>query len=325
MKKSILFFVPLFVLISAASASPQTDFVRWQQQLRLDAIGQTVPEETFDKAFAGLTEPLASVLKAYNNQPEFRMTLQDYLRRVVSKERIEQGRRLAEQHAQLFQAIEGDYGIPRHVLLAFWGSESHFGKNKGSYPVIHALATLAYGSKRKTFFRRELIEALKILAEDHIAVTELQGSWAGAMGHVQFIPSTYNAYAVDYNQDNRIDIWKSTADALASAAHLLASLGWRKDETWGEDVRLPESFKTAWLGREKHKWQTVAEWEKRGVKRKTENKKKQNQKQKAAIIIPDKQTDRAFMIYHNFNVILLWNRSDYFAVAIGMLAEQIQK
>ena len=309
--------------VAESPPPPVPPFMRWLEELREDARKHGISEQTLTHALDDIHAPLANILKSYNNQPEYTLTLATYLSRVVHPQRIARGKALAEQHAGLLRELETRFSVPGHVLLAFWGAESDFGSYQGRHAIIPALVSLAYGSRRRTFYRKELIESLKIIDSGSASVDTMKGSWAGAMGQVQFIPSTYNAYAVDYDRDGDKDIWGDVGDALASAANLLRQLGWRDNESWGREVVIPESFKRKWAGRQPDKWKSVREWHELGVRAKTTDT-EPPQNRRAAIILPERGSRRAFMIYANFNTILLWNRSDYFGIAIGMLADNLQ-
>jgi len=326
------FFSPADDSSDSFAPPPVPPFMRWLDEVRADARTHGIREATLTQALADIHAPNAAILKAYNNQPEYTLTLATYLKRVVDPQRIAEGKRLAKKHAPLLQALEERFSVPRHVLLAFWGAESDFGSYQGRHAIVPALISLAYGSRRQQFYRKQLIESLKIIDAGHASMEGMKGSWAGAMGQVQFIPSTYNAYAIDYDQDGDKDIWQDIGDALASAANLLRQLGWRDNESWGKEVILPDKFKKAWAGRQPDKWRTIEQWHKLGVRPKQPNGQTQDtttdtlpaSQQKAAIILPERKSRRAFMVYANFNTILLWNRSDYFGIAIGMLSDSFQ-
>ena len=209
----------------------EAQFANWLKGLRTEAIEAGISEATVEIALAGIT-PIERVIERDRNQPEFRLDFRTYLDRVASEERIEQGRRLLENHRELLADITARHGIPGSVLVAAWGIESNFGANLGGFPVIQALVTLAHDKRRSAMFRSEIIHALRILDQGHIALADMQGSWAGAMGQVQFMPSTFVDFASDGDGDGRKDIWKSTADALESAAGFMAT-AWQPGYIWG--------------------------------------------------------------------------------------------
>ena len=201
--------------------------------------------QLFDQAFAGITEPDPVVLKLAGNQPEFTSTTSDYLAKAVTPIRIETGQTKKADEAKLLAAIEQKYGVDRHILLGIWGMESNFGKDKGSMSVMRSLATLAYSGRRKKYAFEQLIAAFKILKRGVVTADNFKGSWAAAIGHTQFIPTSYISYAVDWTGDGVKDIWNSKEDALASTANYLAKAGWKADRPWGWEVTLPKDFNRA--------------------------------------------------------------------------------
>ena len=229
-------------LESPTSEGPQSvPFAQWLNDLRAEALEAGISEATVETALGEIT-PVERVIELDRNQPEVRLDFWTYLDRIASEERIERGRRLLAENRNLLDDIAGRYGIPAPMLVAVWGIESNFGSNLGGFSVINSLATLAYDPRRATMFRRELIQALRILDEGHIGLEDMKGSWAGAMGQVQFMPSTFVDFAEDGNGDGQIDIWQSTPDALESAANFM-SRSWRRGYIWGRQVQLPDGFR----------------------------------------------------------------------------------
>ena len=216
-------------------------FADWRADFRVEALAQGIDPQLFDRAFAGVT-PDPDVIKADQSQPEFSRPVWAYLDSALSSQRVATGqRKLGEQRAQLAR-IEQRYGVDRHILAAIWGLESNFGQNMGNRQVIRSLATLAHEGRRPTFAHDQLLGAMDILQHRDIEPERMLGSWAGAMGQTQFIPTTYNQYAVDFDGDGRRDIWFSATDALASAAHYLQQSGWQSGQPWGQEVKLPDGF-----------------------------------------------------------------------------------
>jgi len=295
------------------------DFAQWLAGLRRDAVAQGVPAATVDRAFAGV-EPLPRVLELDQKQPESTITLDRYLTNVVKPERIEKGRKLKLQHKALLHAVSDRYGVPPKVIMALWAVESGFGDTMGSFRVVDALATLAFDGRRPDMFRAELISALKILGRGRFESGDLKGSWAGAMGQVQFMPSTYLHYAVNYRHEGQPDIWHTQGDVFASAANYLSTLGWKRDESWGREVELPASFDSGLIGLKVKR--TVSEWGRLGVHR-VGGAKLPASAIAGSIVQPDGPGGRAFLVYDNFRVIMKWNRSTYFALAVNMLADGI--
>jgi membrane-bound lytic murein transglycosylase B len=310
------------VLVSSVNAvhageAKTPSFQEWLKGVRQEALAAGVSREVLDRAFRGV-KPIPRVIELDRSQPEFKLTFKQYLDRVVSDKTVWDGRRLYREHRDLLKKIGDQYGVEPQYIVALWGIETRYGKLTGGYPVIAALATLAYDGRRSAFFREELIRALKIIDEGHIAVEDMDGSWAGAMGQVQFMPSSFATYAVDYDGDGRSDIWDNVPDALASAANYLSRSGWRKDQGWGGKVSLPEGFKKDFIGEEIEK--TIKEWRQLGVSGKGASGKEDL---RAYLVQPNKTGGPIFLAYPNYTVILKWNRSNYFAIAVGTLADRI--
>src|SRR3989449_4389059 len=222
----------------------QRDFTTWLQELRTEAVTLGIRPQTLDASLAGL-RPLMRVLELDRKQPEDTLTYTQYLERTLPAARVQKGLRLLNEHRALLQEIGTKYGVPPGLIVALWGMETDFGRRQGNLPVLASLATLAYDGRRSALFRRELLEALKIVDAGQVRPEAMIGSWAGAMGQNQFMPSSFVQYAVDYNGDGRRDIWTTLADVFASTANYLASSGWRERETWGHRVILPASFDVA--------------------------------------------------------------------------------
>jgi len=260
------------------------------------------------------------VLAADRSQPEFKRTLEEYLARTINEQRVSEGRELLTKHRRLFGKLAVRYKVPPRILVALWGIETGFGRHQGKIPVIQSLATLAFDGRRGDYFRSELLEALHILDDGLVPADQLQGSWAGAMGQLQFMPSTYRRFAVDLSGDGRSDIFADPADALASAANYLAGSGWATDQTWGREVRLPKSFDRRLLGLEQQK--TLRDWQKLGV-RKSDGKQLPRVAMQGSLVQPDGPGGRTFLVYQNYRVLRTWNRSHNFAIAVGILADRI--
>ncbi len=320
-KKNILILAViatcLFMLARQGIAAE--DFSSWLEGLRREARTQGVSETTLHEALDGL-QPIPRVLELDRRQPEFTQTFWGYLDARVTEDRIERGRMLLELHAELLNRIEKRYGVQPRFLVAFWGLETNFGDYLGSFPVIGSLATLAHDPRRSDFFRSELLAALSIIDGGHISVGEMIGSWAGAMGQPQFMPSTFVRFAVDADDDGKQDIWHSLPDVFASAANFLSGSGWQGDKTWGREVRLPAGFDLDLTGLEVEK--TLAAWQILGV-RKINGDDLPRVNMKGSLILPAGHTGPAFLVYDNYRTILRWNRSDLYAIAVGHLADRI--
>ena len=313
-----LAFGLLLGLAGPVHAQP-VDFMQWMAGLKRDAAAQGVPAATLDRALTGV-QPLPRVLELDQKQPESTLTLAHYLNNVVKPERIEKGRRLKLQDGALLRSVSDRYGVPPKVIMALWAVESGFGASMGGFRVVDALATLAFDGRRPELFRAELINALKILGRGRFQSEDLKGSWAGAMGQVQFMPSTYLHYAVAYNHGGQPDIWHTQGDVFASAANYLSTLGWKRDESWGREVVLPAGFDSGLIGLPVRR--AVSEWSRLGVRR-LGGAKLPASAIEGSIVQPDGPGGRAFLVYDNFRVIMKWNHSTYFAVAVNMLADGI--
>ena len=280
-----------------------------------------VSRDLFDAAFAGITEPDPLVLKLANNQPEFDSTTSAYLAKVVTPIRIETGQSKKKDEAKLLAAIERKYGVDRHILLGIWGMESNFGKDKGSMSVMRSLATLMYSGRKQKYAREQIVAAFTILKRGLVKPSNFTGSWAAAMGHTQFIPTSYLSYAVDWTGDGTKDIWNSKEDALASTANYLAKAGWKSDRPWGWEVVLPKDFNYALIGR--GKWRTVAQWQKLGIERADGGKLGPPQAD-AFVMVPQGVGGPRFLVTRNFLAIMDYNLSHSYALAVGHLGDRIR-
>ncbi len=322
MMRAVLWMCALFVLTGTTAIAEQQSFEQWLGELRQEAISNGISENTFDKAFKGV-EPIPRIIELDRKQPEFTLTLDEYVSRVVPKRRVETGKKKMAANKKLLKKVAAEYGVQPRFLVAFWGIETDFGRLTGGNSVIAAITTLAYDGRRSTFFRKQLMDALQILEEGHIEADKMTGSWAGAMGQAQFMPSTFRAYAVDFDGDGRIDLWNSKGDVFASAANYLSNVGWNDDQTWGREVKLPKDFDKSLLGLETK--QSLAEWDKLGVRRLSEANLPDRDLQ-ASLIQPDEGPfARAFLVYDNYRAILDWNRSHKFAIAVGTLADNLAR
>ena len=297
------------------------EFSAWLDKLKTEAKLQGISQKTIDSSLNGI-KPIPRVIQLDRKQPEFTLTFADYLKRVVSDRRIRIGKSKLKEHKELLGEISSKYGVQSRYIVALWGIETDFGRITGGFPVISSLATLAYDGRRSKFFRKELLLALKIIDGGHILAKDMIGSWAGAMGQNQFMPSSFHAYAVDYDKDGSKDIWRTLPDIFASIANYLSKSGWRSDQTWGRAVSLPKKFPRKFLGRKLKK--PLSEWQQLGVRRLSgQDLPKRNLL--SSIIRPEKgQIGPSFAIYNNYNVILKWNRSNYFATAVGILSDKIK-
>ncbi|MEX0707722.1 MAG: lytic murein transglycosylase [Woeseia sp.] len=268
----------------------------------------------------GNVERIERVIELDRKQPEFTQTFADYYNRRVTAERVEQGRELLARHRTLLDRVQRESGVPAHYLVSFWGLETNFGAYFGKMPVPDSLATLACDPRRSGFFADELMAALKIIDAGDIAADDMLGSWAGAMGHVQFLPSVFLKHARDGDGDGKRDLWGSVPDAMASAGNFLNQLGWQRGLRWGREVRLPDDFDYGLAGRGNS--QPLSAWVDIGVMD-VWGRALPRLPLPASVLVPAGHTGPAFIVYDNFDVIMRWNRSEYYALAVGRLADRI--
>lgn len=287
-------------------------------EIRKEALAQGISERTFDEAFADVHEPSRKVKGLSSHQPEHRLTYYKYLKSRVDNYRIAIGRKQYQRHKKIADEIGNRYAVDPCFIMSFWGMETSYGSYMGNFPVIRSLATLAYESKRKKFFHKELLLALHILDEGHVSLRDFKGEWAGASGQPQFLPSSWVKYAVDYDGDGRKDIWKSKPDVFASIANYMKVNGWHENEPWAVYVTLPRSFDMKLEGKAITK--PVSEWAKLGVKAKN-GKPLPYPNLQASIVKP--HGGPVFLAYPNYKMILRYNNSIYYAGAIGYLADKI--
>lgn len=300
--------------------APTQTFAEWQAGFRKEALAAGIRADLFDRAFIGVS-PDMSVIKADRSQPEFTRPVWEYLDGALSPLRVNKGKSLIQQNAQVLQSIEQRYGVDREALVAVWGMESNFGQFQGSKSVINSLATLAYEGRRPGFAHAQLIAALQILQQGDITPEKMLGSWAGAMGQTQFIPTTYNTHAVDFDGDGRRDIWGSATDALASTAHYLQSSGWQRGQPWGFEVDLAEGFDYTLADGTIRK--PVSEWIRLGISEYGGLPIAPDDKQlSASLLLPAGHRGPAFLIFDNFRAILKYNNSSSYALAVGLLSKR---
>ncbi|MBT5266447.1 MAG: lytic murein transglycosylase [Rhodospirillaceae bacterium] len=304
-----------------ADARAAEAFDVWLKGVRTEALGRGIKPKTLDDAFAGV-KPIPRIIELDRKQPEFTLTFQQYLTRVVNDRRVRKGKKLLNTHAELLRKVSEKYRVQPRFIISLWGIETDYGRITGGFPVVASLATLAYDGRRSKFFRKEMMLALEIIDQGHISAKAMKGSWAGAMGQNQFMPSSFHAYAVDYDGDGNKDIWGTLPDVFASIANYLSRSGWKNDRTWGREAKLPADFPMKLSGKKIKK--PLSEWSKLGVRR-VDGSALPTRDIKASIALPArKKRSPAYIAYSNYNVILKWNRSDYFAVAVGTLADRIQ-
>jgi len=295
-------------------------FTAWVKAFRQEAVAAGVSVATYDRAMSGLN-PDPEVIEADRNQPEFTKPVWAYLEGALSDKRVANGQAMLRAHEKVLARIEKAYGVDRRIVVAIWGLESAYGQFTGSLPVIRSLATLGYEGRREEFAKSQLIAALKIVQAGDITPDRMLGSWAGAMGQTQFIPTTYLIHAVDFDGDGRRDIWGSATDALASTAHLLSRSGWKTGESWGYEVKLPAGFDYAQADRSNR--HSVAQWRALGVRKANGGAlPARDDKQEAAILLPSGHRGPAFLVMRNFRAILAYNNSTSYALAVGLLSQR---
>jgi membrane-bound lytic murein transglycosylase B len=313
----------VFGLFSMVSAEAATSPSAWVRSFWPTAKSAGVSQGTYNAALGNFT-PDPDVMKRAGSQAEFKMEIWDYLDMSVSEERIVEGKSMLAQYSGPLAAMERKYGVDKHIMVAIWGIESHYGavleNPKIAKSTIRSLATLAYaGGKRAKYGRTQLIAALKIVQRGDIKVSGMIGSWAGAMGHTQFIPTTFNAYAVDFDGDGRRNIWTSPIDALASTGAYLDKMGWVDGKTWGYEVKLGSGFNMKNAG----KTHSLGEWQKLGVSR-AGGKAFPRGGDSATLLVPAGRSGPAFLLLKNFSVIKRYNASTSYALAVGHLADRIR-
>jgi lytic murein transglycosylase len=301
-------------------AVPNPGYDAWVASFKPRAVARGISPEVVNQAFANAGY-LPDVIERDRNQTEFTRTLEDYLAIAASPERIAGGQQALRQYGPTLEAIETRYGVDKEVVVAVWGLESRYGTRKGNVPVISALSTLAYDGRRGDFFESQLIAALKILQNGDVSAQGMTGSWAGAMGHTQFIPTSYQAYAVDFNGDGRRDIWSDDpTDALASTAAYLKNSGWVTGQPWGVEVKLPAGFNTGVAGRGNTR--SVASWTDLGVRDMAGR--PVPDYGPAALILPQGANGPAFLIFRNFTAISRYNNAVNYVIGVGHLSDRLK-
>ena len=322
----LLLGIMALTLITAAGSAraqddnPAEDFAVWLEALRAEALGIGISAGTLDGALAAV-EPIPRVIELDRSQPESTLTFKQYMERVVPNSRVQKGRKKFKENATVLEAVREVFGVQPRFIVALWGIETNFGQYTGGFSVIASLATLAHDGRRSAYFRAELLNALQILEEGHITPDAMMGSWAGAMGQSQFMPSSFVRFAIDFDGDGRRDIWTTKADVFGSAANYLSKSGWKGDQTWGRKVLLPDGFDTALAGLKISK--PLADWQALGVRRANGRNLPVVAGMAGSIVFPGGDGGPAFLVYDNFKTTLKWNRSTYFAMAVGHLADRI--
>jgi membrane-bound lytic murein transglycosylase B len=317
------FLVVLYLLgilsFGPAIAAEQVDsFSKWLVDFQKEAKERGIPKDFLEITMNGL-QPIKRVVELDRRQPEFTLTFWRYLNNAINEKRIRQGKEVLKKHHNILKKVANRFGVSPRFIAAFWGLETNYGEYTGKFPVIGAVATLAHDRRRSSFFRAQLFAALTIMSRgdvDH----QIRGSWAGAMGNFQFIPSTYKDFAVDADGDGKRDMWNSYPDMFSSAANYLSKSGWQQNWTWGREVKLSDEFKLELSGLNVNK--PLSFWRAIGVRR-MDGIDLPDLEAEASIILPAGYNGPAFLVYNNFKIILKWNRSILYAIAVGHLADRI--
>lgn len=307
----------LFVPALLAQENEQS-FADWLAELRAEARELGISEATLRKL--DNLQPLERVMELDSSQPEFVQTFTRYLGLRVTPNQVARGQSLLQQHSVLLEQVRQRYGVQPHYLVAFWAVESNYGRSTGGFSVLEALATLAFDPRRADFFRRQLLTALQIIDDGHIQAERMSGSWAGAMGQLQFMPNIFYQYGIDGDQDGRIDIWNSLPDIFHSAANFLSQSGWRGDERWGREVLLTEDFDFSLTGTSTRK--PLQEWRDLGVTQLNGAPIPVAAGMEASVILPAGAQGPAFLGYANFRTTMTYNPSTFYALTVGHLADR---
>ncbi|MDB5477955.1 MAG: lytic murein transglycosylase [Alphaproteobacteria bacterium] len=313
-------FLLVLLILCFTSVAHAEDFQSWLSSYKQRAIATGVPAAVVNRALYNIA-PNDMVIRLDQKQPEGHMTLAEYVEKTVTPKRIETGKqRLAENRA-LLSHVQQIYGVPPSIIVALWGKESEFGSFMGNTETISALATLAYEGRRRAFFEQELLNAIVLTQRLNIDPRAMTGSWAGAIGQCQFMPSNYIKFALDGNGNRRVDLWRELPDVFASMANLLVHEGWRRGEGWGQRVDLPPGFDKNLLGRDKA-GRDIRFWEQLGVQ--FNQQVPASNRQNIRLYQPDGTDGPSYALYPNFDVLMRWNHSGYFATAVGRLSDHLE-
>ena len=315
--KLLLAIISIFLFSNPIYA--KSNFNEIIKQISLEAEKKGISNNVINE-FKKKTKFIKRVVELDRSQPEFKLTLDEYLTRVVTSTRIKKANKKYIENKKILNQIANHYGVQPRFIVALWGIETDFGRLTGGFSVISALTTLVYDGRRYDYFKKELINALKIVNGGHITINKMTGSWAGAMGQCQFMPSSFINYATDWDKDGSKNIWTSRPDVFASAANYLKKVGWSNQITWGRKVYIGN-----YKGKiNKKNSNYLSYWSSKGILR-ANREKLPNVKLKARLIIPDNYKNYGYLVYKNFDSLLNWNRSNYFAIAVGILSDNIKE
>jgi len=321
----LILAINIFNLSFLQAAEEEGLFDAWILQIKQLAKEKGISDETLSTAFNGI-ERNERVIELDRKQPEFTLTLEEYLNNTVTRGRMNKGKKHYEEYNDLLLKISNEFSVQPRFILALWGIETSFGKFTGSFNVIRSLSTLSHDLRRRDFFTDELINALTIIDQGHIEASEMMGSWAGAMGQNQFMPSSFLSYATDFNNDSQKDIWNTQSDVFASTANYLSSSGWNSNETWGREVKtikkidseiITTSAKSIEISKK------IPEWSNLGVVN-LDGSKLPDVNINAYLVYPEGEDGRKFLVYENFKTIMKWNRSLFFGISVGKLSDMIE-
>lgn len=317
----IILLLMAALVTEGCGQSVDADFQTWVRQFAVEAEAEGISRSTVDIALKDIRF-LPGVIEADQRQPEFKKTLAAYVAERLTAQRIVEGRRMLNENRRLLRQITRRYGVQPHYLVALWGIETSYGRHTGKVPTLSALATLAFEGRRGRYFRQELLNVLRILESGKLTKEQLFGSWAGALGNLQFMPSTFLSYAVDGDADGKIDLWNTRADFLASAANYLQQAGWQPRQKWGREITLPSNLDAAQIGLAVQA--PLDRWQALGVRLRS-GQDLPKATFPASLVIPDGRAGDGFLVYENYRVLMKWNKAHSFAVTVGLLADRIAK
>lgn len=312
-------FVSLCSLTLNSAIAANKPFGEWLVDLKAEALANGISQSIIDDAFKNVKFK-EKIISLDRKQPEVTQTFQQYMAKRLPQSLIDQGRARLKKHKVILAEVEKKYGVQPRFVVALWGVETRFGRYTGGFNVVEALTTLAYDNRRAAYFKKELMIALQILEEKHITPLNMKGSWAGAMGQAQFMPSSFINFAVDHDEDGRRDIWTTKSDVFASAANYLSSSGWKGDQTWGREVKLPSGFDKSLISLKVKK--PMSDWQGLGVRR-LDGSNLPSRQLNGSLVQPKGGNGQTFLIYNNYRTILKWNYSTYFAMSVGQLADRL--
>jgi len=317
---SVFLFATAPLVHAQASAAESAEFQACLQRLQPMASAKGVQGNTFERLTQGLV-PDMSVIEKLDYQPEFRSAIWDYLSGLVDDERVAEGQAMLTRHAETLKRVEQRYGVDPATVVAVWGVESNFGQVFGKYPLVQSLGTLSCFGRRQSYFRGELFASMRIVQKGDVPAERLVGSWAGAFGHTQFMPSTFERLAVDFDGDGRADLMDNASDALASTANFLKQAGWRTGQPWGMEVKLPSGFNSANEGRRSKR--NISEWAARGVST-IDGSPLPTHAGSAGLLTPAGPTGPAFLVFRNFDAIYSYNAAESYGLAIAHLSDRMR-